>query len=62
MKLTKEEQDKADKEQQEKSEEKPNKNKDHIECFNCNKMASECPETKPKDSSGGPVGANNDVF
>ena len=55
LKLTKEEQDKADREQQEKSEEKPKKNKDHIKCFNCNKMghyASECPEKKPKDSSG----------
>ena len=60
LKLSKEEQEKADKEWQEKSEEKPMKNKDHIKCFNCNKMghyASECPEKKPKDSNGGPVGA-----
>ena len=37
LKLTKEEQVKADKEQQEISEEKTNKNKDHSKCFNCNK-------------------------
>ena len=55
MKLTKEEQDKADKEQQENSEENAKKNKDHIKCVNSNKRrhdASECPEKKPKGSSG----------
>ena len=55
LKLTKEEQDKADKGQQEKSEEKPN----------CNKMghcASECLEKKPKDSSGVQWMLCNDVF
>ena len=50
---------KSTKEEQEKSEEKARKNKDHIKYFNCNRMGhytSECPEKKPKDSSGGSSG------
>ena len=56
MKLTHEEQEKADKEC---SEEKPKKSFQHIQCYNCNKMghiARDCTEKKVKDSSRGSSG------
>ena len=56
LKLTQEEQEKADKE---KPEEKPQKYLQHIRCYNCNKMGhltKDCPEKKTKDSSGGSGG------
>ena len=58
LKLTKEQQEQADKE---KSEEKPRKNLQHVRCYNYNKMghlAKDCPEKKSKDSSGGSSGAS----
>ena len=52
LKLTKEQQEQADKE---KSEEKTRKYLQHGRCYNCNKMghiAKDCPEKKSKESSG----------
>ena len=56
LKLTHEEQDKADKEH---SEEKPRKSMQHIRCYNCNKtghIARDGSEKKAKDPSGGSSG------
>ena len=65
LKLTKEQQEQADKEQSEqRSEEKPRKYLQHVRCYNWNKMvhiAKDCPEKKSRDSSGGLGGICNDV-
>ena len=56
LKLTKEQQEQAEKE---KSEEKPRKYFQHVRCYNCNKMGhftKNCPEKKSRDSSGDLVG------
>ena len=56
MKLTKEQQEQADKE---KSEEKPRKYLPYVRRYNCNKMGhltKDCPEKKNKHSSGGSGG------
>ena len=55
LKLTKEEQEKADK----KAEERPNKSLQHIRCYKCNKMGhlgKDCPEEKKSKDSGGGSG------
>ena len=57
LKLTKEQQEQADKEE---SEGNPRKHFQHVRCYNCNKMwhlTKDCPEKKSRDSSGDPVGA-----
>ena len=55
-KLTKEQQEQADKE---KSEEQPRKYLQYVKCYNCNKMGDllkDCPEKFSRDSSGGSSG------
>ena len=62
LKLTKEQQEQADKE---KSEGKPRKYLQHVRCYNCNMMGhitKDCQEKKSRDSSEDPVGVCDDVY